>query len=253
MRLKLLAYLTKNGAHGDGAVPPISDMEVRRDFEAAVEAIGDVHIQVGDADGDHHVRVCGRDGAPSRALAYLSLVGVHGIRGSDKVIPDFVFGLREDKLRLFLRCLLTCDGMVAGLEPPGDPGHILYRTTSVRLARQLQHLFARFGIVAALVGPSSDTGGGAELAIAVKADVIRCIEQIGFLGDKAMQAARLHAQLYSFHGGGEQPGRLGPILFDAVLSIEASRVAKSYDLQVDRSSNFIANEFVTHNEPHRPY
>ena len=240
--LKLLAYLTRNGAIGDGVIPLIDDPDVHRDFAAAVDAKGDVYVEVADDDARCHLRVCGRNGAPSKVLAYMNLVGVDGVSGSDKVIPDFVFGLRKDKLRLFLHCLLTCDGAAE------RSGRVTYRTTSVRLARQLQHLFARFGIVAALTDPGQHSGGAAELSIDSKADIIRCIEQIGFLGDKAIHAEWLRASLYDLRDALPQQGRLGPILFDQVLSVEATRVANVYDLEIPRTRNFIANELVVRND-----
>jgi intein/homing endonuclease len=245
--LKLLAYLTRTGAIGDGAVPLIDDADILRDFEAAVDAKGDVYVEIFDNEGHDHLRVCGRNGAPSRVLAYLNLVGVHGVSGSDKLIPDFIFGLRKDKLRLFLKCLLTCDGAAE------RSGRVTYRTTSVRLARQLQHLFARFGIVAALVDPTPHSRGGARLAIDSKADVIRCIEQIGFLGDKGIHAEWLRASLYDVRDDVGRQARLGPICFDPVLSIEATQVADVYDLEIPRTRNFIANEFVNRNDSVCPY
>lgn len=245
--LKLLAYLTKNGAIGDGAFPLSDDAEIRRDFELAVEAKGDVHVEVSGHDGHDHLRVCGRNGARSRVLSYLHLVGVYGISGSDKVIPDFIFGLRKDKLRLFLKCLLTCDGAAE------RSGRITYRTSSVRLARQLQHLFARFGVVAELVDPVRYRVAAAELSIDGKADVIRCIEHIGFLGEKAIHAEWLRASLYDVRDDAAHQSRLGPILFDRVLSVEPTKVADVYDLEIPLTHNFIASEFIVRNDSGRPY
>jgi intein/homing endonuclease len=50
-----------------------------------------------------------------------------------------------------------------------------------------------------------------------------------------------------------QQARLGPILFDQVLSVEATRVADVYDLEIPRTRNFIASEFVVRNDSVRPY
>lgn len=246
--LKLLAYLTQSGAHGDGTVPWIEDRDVRRDFEAAVEAKRDVYIEAREPDGRGVIRVSGWNGGLSRALSYLDLVDVFGVRGSDKVIPAFVFGLQRDKLRMFLTRLLTCDGAAE------RSGRISYRTSSSRLARQLQHLFARFGIVAALVDPGRQTSGGAELSIDSKHDVVRCIEQIGFLGAKADHAAWLRAALYDAdEGSGPRRARLGPILFDRVLSIEATHVAAAYGLTMPRTRNFVAGEFIVGSDPASSY
>jgi hypothetical protein len=239
--LKLLAYLTANGTSGDGSTPAMTDPDVRRDFAAAVDAKGDMFVEIIDDDG-MHLRVGGKGGARSNALSYLHLVGVLGVCGPDKHIPDFVFGLRKEKLRLFLNRLFTCDGAI-------DPsGRILYHSTSVRLLRQVQHLLTRFGIVSVLEDRSGqETLAGAELSIASKADVLRCIDEIGFLGDKAVQAERVRASLYDVREVETELDRLGPVLFDPVVSIEATDIAPVFDLTIDGSHNFIANDFVVHN------
>lgn len=239
--VKLLAYLTANGTTGDGATPLLGDPIVRSDFETAVETQGDECVEVTDA-GVTQLRVRGRCAARSKILGYLDLVGVHGVGAPDKFVPDFVFGLKKDRLRLFLNRLFTCDGAAE----PSD--RITYRTTSLRMARQVQHLLTRFGVVSLLRGREhQEVLEAVELFIVGKADVLRFIDGIGFLGDKANRAEAIRAALYHVRMADPPSERLGPILFDRVVAVEATESAPVYDLSIEGSHNFVANDFVVHN------
>src|SRR5262249_32312073 len=138
--VKLLAYLTADGAPGDGAAPILTDADVRADFEAAVNAKEDECVPVGEETEPLRLHVPGRAGARSHVVGYLDLVGVRGLQAPERLVPDFVFGLRQDRLRLYLNRLFTCDGTVE------TSGRLTYRTRSVRMARDVQHLLARFGV-----------------------------------------------------------------------------------------------------------
>ena len=237
--LKLLAYLTAHGTSGDGTAPSLDDPDVHADFEAAVHAQGDecVACQCECEPARLHVR--GRFGARSKVLAYLDLVGVHGVCPPDKFVPDFVFGLRQDRLRLFLNRMFTCDGIAE------TSGRIRYRTASVRMARQVQHLLARFGVVSLLRGIERDGALEAvDLSITTKADVLRFIDDIGFLGDKAHRAEAVRAALYHVRMIEPPPDRLGPILFDRVFALEPIESAPVYDLSIEGTHNFVANDFI---------
>jgi len=243
--VKLLAYFTADGTGGDAAAPMFSDPVVRTDLEAAVESQGDECVEVTDG-GVTQLRVRGRGTTRSQVIAYLDLVGVHGVRAPDKFVPDFVFGLKKDRLRLFLNRLFTCDGEAE----PSD--RITYRTASMRMARQVQHLLTRFGVVSLLRGREhQDALEAVELVIVGKADVLRFIDEIGFLGDKATRAEAIRAALYHVRMTDPPPDRLGPILFDRVLAVEATVSAPVYDLTVEGSHNFVANDFIVHNSTRR--
>jgi replicative DNA helicase len=236
--VKLLAYLTANGTACDGTAPPLTDRDVRADFEAAVRAKED-ECAVLDAQSDPpRLYVRGPAGTHSKILRYLDLVGIHGVRAADKFVPDFVFGLRQDKLRLYLNRLFTCDGIAE------TSGRITYRTTSVRMARQVQHLLARFGVVCLLRGLERDgVLEAVDLSITTKADVLRFIDDIGFIGDKATRAEAIRASLCDLRML-EPTDRLGPILFDRVYMVETTQCAPAYDLSIAEAHNFIANDFV---------
>ena len=241
--LKILAYLIADGTLGGlSAVFTKKDPEVRMDFEAAVEAKGDECVEFVGQNGVPHVRVRGKRGSANNVIAYLKEVGLQGLRSAEKFIPDFVFGLEKEKLGLFLNRLFTCDGSVEA------SGRISYSSTSVRMVRQVQHLLSRFGIVS-VIREKFREGAiyGAELLVSSKANVLRFIDEIGFFGEKAVKAESVRASLYNVRGAETQLDRLGPVLFDRVASVEPTEVASVYDLTVEGSHNFVANDFVVHN------
>lgn len=237
--LKLLAYLTANGTTGDGTAPPLADPDVHADFTAAVHAKEDECAVLEDDRTPRRLYVRGLAGTRSKVLRYLDLVGVHGVCPADKFVPDFIFGLRQDKLRLYLNRLFTCDGIVE------TSGRITYRTTSVRMARQVQHLLARFGVVCLIRGLERDgVLEAVDVSITTKTDVLRFIDDIGFIGDKAARAEAVRASLYHIRMIEPPSDRLGPILFDRVYMVEPVARAPVYDLSIAETHNFVANDFV---------
>lgn len=237
--IKMLAYLLADGAPGDGAAPIITDLDVRADFEAAVSAKEDECLLVGEETNPPRLHVRGRAGARSHVVGYLDLVGVRGIQARERFVPDFVFGLRQDRLRLYLNRLFTCDGTV---EPSG---RITYRTSSARMARDVQHLLARFGVSGMLRGLERNGDLEAvDLMITTKSDVLRFIDEIGFLGDKATRAEAVRAALYDVRMIEPAPDRVGPILFDRVYMVESLDAGPVYDLAIEGTHNYIANDFV---------
>jgi intein/homing endonuclease len=240
--LKLLAYLIADGNLDASPIFTKNDPEVRMDFEAAVEAKGDECVEFVNDAGITHVRVRGKQGKCNNVIRHLKEVGLHGVRSRDKFLPDFVFGLKRRQMRLFLNRLFTCDGSVE------MSGRISYSSTSIRMVQQIQHLLARFGIVSIIRNRFLDGElYGAELMISSKANVLRYIDEIGFFGEKVTKAEMVRESFYRVREAETQLDRLGPILFDRVLSIEPTEVAPVYDLTIEGSHNYVANDFVVHN------
>lgn len=68
--------------------------------------------------------------------------------GSLKTIPPIVFQLKRSQIALFLNRLFATDGWATTLA--SSQAQLGYATVSEKLARQIQHLLLRFGIIAAL-------------------------------------------------------------------------------------------------------
>ncbi|MBS1809302.1 MAG: replicative DNA helicase [Acidobacteria bacterium] len=79
---------------------------------------------------------------------WLEELGLWGKTAHHKTIPALIFKLTKPKLALFLNRLFATDGWVA---ITGEHlAQIGYATVSEKLARQLQHLLLRFGVIAKL-------------------------------------------------------------------------------------------------------
>src|SRR5262249_29685385 len=72
----------------------------------------------------------------------------YGCDGHAKFIPAPIFTLPRDLLSLFLNRLFATDGWATVLKC--DQAQLGYATVSEQLARQVQHLLLRFGIIASL-------------------------------------------------------------------------------------------------------
>jgi len=79
--------------------------------------------------------------------AMLARHGLMGLRSAEKFVPDAIFGLGDDQLARFLGVMYACDGHVHCSDRLAQIG---YTTISERLARDVQHLLLRLGIVATI-------------------------------------------------------------------------------------------------------
>lgn len=240
--IKILAYLMADGSLG-GTSPIFTklDDEVREDFKQAVEAVGDGFLEYDSDKGVQQVRVKGKRIGRNNVLRFLREHGLAGLRSADKFIPDFVYGLKRERLALFLNRLFSCDGSI-------EKKKVSFSSKSIRLVRQVQHLLLRFGIVSVIRDRFIDGElYGAELYIAGKDDILRFLDDIGVFGEKQVAAEQLRQSLYSIRCSGTQLDRHGNILFDRIRSIEPIGVAPVYDLTVPDNHNFVANDFIVHN------
>ena len=73
--------------------------------------------------------------------------GLMGLRSAEKFVPDAIFGLSDEQLARFLGVMYACDGHVYCSDRLAQIG---YTTISERLARDVQHLLLRLGIVATI-------------------------------------------------------------------------------------------------------
>jgi replicative DNA helicase len=73
--------------------------------------------------------------------------GLMGLRSAEKFMPDAIFGLSDEQIARFLGVMHACDGHVYCSDRLAQIG---YTTISERLARDIQHLLLRLGIVATI-------------------------------------------------------------------------------------------------------
>jgi replicative DNA helicase len=79
---------------------------------------------------------------------WLEKLGLWGKNAHDKTIPEIVFKLERSQISLFLNRLFATDGWATLLT--SGQSQLGYGTVSNKLARQIQHLLLRFGIIASL-------------------------------------------------------------------------------------------------------
>jgi replicative DNA helicase len=116
------------------------------------------------------------------------------LRSHEKFLPPHIFSLPHDQLSLFLRHLWATDSSVT----VGKSGaiRIYYSTTSERLARQVQLLLLRFGIMARLraVGNSY---GHPQWTIDVNGvkDQRQFLDEVGVHGERCLSVLKARHQL----------------------------------------------------------
>ena len=123
--------------------------------------------------------------------AWLDSMGLFGLRSHEKFIPSGIFSLPQHQLALFLRHLWATDGSVTVSK--SGAVRVYYSTTSEALARQLQVLFLRFGIVSRLHAVGN-VYGHPQWTVDIKGvkDQRRFLDDIGAHGQRGL--AVVHAQ-----------------------------------------------------------
>jgi replicative DNA helicase len=89
-----------------------------------------------------------RKNAPNGLRRWLEGLGLWGCTARDKFVPEGIFRAPREELALFLNRLFSTDGWATVLA--SGQAQLGYCTVSEKLARQVQHLLLRFGVVAAL-------------------------------------------------------------------------------------------------------
>jgi replicative DNA helicase len=119
--------------------------------------------------------------------------GIWGKRSGDKFVPDAVLGLADDQIARFLSVLYACDGHIYVGRSYSQVG---YTTISERLARDVQHLLLRLGIIATirhLRRPVYDGTGkrALEVRITGRNGLVAFCHRIGALGKHEKASAVL--------------------------------------------------------------
>jgi replicative DNA helicase len=146
-------------------------------------------------------------------------------------LPGAIFKLNRPQLALFLNRLFAAGGHIS-------QRGISYQAPSRKLARHVQHLLLRFGVIAGL----KRARGSWLLEISDPESIERFSSEISICG----QQDRLEALL---EAGGRRPPlqTAGDILWDQITSIEPAGNKSVYDLTIPNTHNFVANDICVHN------
>jgi len=135
--------------------------------------------------------------ARNPVTTWLGTLGLWGKSAHGKRVPDVIFELPRRQLALFLNRAFACDGSV--YIQNGDQVGISYSTVSEQLARDVQHLLLRFGIVAKLrfrQVPYRGTRRPAyELRVLRQEDIAGFVKEIGVFGKEEAAAKALAVSL----------------------------------------------------------
>ena len=131
--------------------------------------------------------------SPNALTLWLQKLGLWGKDAHSKTIPQLIFTLQPTLVALFLNRLFATDGWATVLK--SGQSQLGYATVSEKLARQIQHLLLRFGIIASLkyrlVKYKSQHRQVWQLDITDAKSIKNFIDAIGIFGkDKAVSAVR---------------------------------------------------------------
>src|SRR5215216_4988741 len=128
-----------------------------------------------------------RKNASNGLRRWLEELGLWGRAAKDKFVPEAVFRAPRDELVLFLNRLFATDGWATVLA--SGRAQLGYSTVSEKLARQVQHLLLRFGVIAALCERSMRYGEARrrafQLNITEPGSIRAFVEGIGIFGKEA--------------------------------------------------------------------
>jgi hypothetical protein len=184
------------------------------------------------------------DGHSGRRGAAASVLRRHGVPKAlsrEKVLPEAVFRLPPDQLARFLGVCWMCDGTV------GEVG-VSITLASERLVRQLQHLLLRFGIQSRVRFHRSSLNGEPfpswNLRVYSQCEQ-RFLDAIPLWGSKR---ERLAALCEVFGLTGEYGWLLdADVFWDRIVSVEDAGERHVYDLTVEPTACFVANDVIVHN------
>ncbi|MFN9406159.1 MAG: replicative DNA helicase [Dolichospermum sp.] len=179
--VKLLGYLIGDGGLTN-STPRFTNSNplLQTDFSEALTEFGGLSITREDSPGQQTPSLC----------VGLEKLGLWDKDAHNKTIPNIVFKLEKSQLSLFLNRLFATDGWATVLN--SGQSQLGYCTVSERLARQIQHLLLRFGIIAALKKRSvkyNNTRRQAwQLDITDTISIKNFIAEIGIFGKEAALA-----------------------------------------------------------------
>ncbi|MDJ0960495.1 MAG: replicative DNA helicase [Acidimicrobiia bacterium] len=220
------------------SVREVADLAGAEVDEAARALRGDHRVSRGVANRvEAAAGELGYIGRKSPFIEFLDDLGLMGCAAHDKFVPDVIFRLPKRQIALFLSRLYAADGSAW---TSGDLYRIEYSTVSERLARGVQHLLSRFGVVAKLRRRLVKYDGGRRTAWDVSfqdPDSVRAFcESITIFSKEAQQQAVFDAA--NSRSVDQAHHSLLPMeVWDVVLAEKGDRTWASISTATGRPSN----------------
>ncbi|MEO0406104.1 MAG: replicative DNA helicase [Cyanobacteria bacterium P01_A01_bin.135] len=196
-QVKLLGYFI-----GDGTLTRTSpgftneNLAIQQDFTAAALQFPGVRVTRQNANGTRtpsfYVETI-RWMSQNAVTLWLQAQGLWGKSAHEKTIPASVFTLPKPQLSTFLNRLFSTDGWASVLT--NGQSQLGFATVCERLARQVQHLLLRFGVIARLKSRSVEyqdqRRAGYQLDITDALSIKTFVDEIGIFGkEQALEAVK---------------------------------------------------------------
>ncbi|OAB59182.1 replicative DNA helicase [Phormidium willei BDU 130791] len=194
----------------------------------------------------------------NRIKCWLDTLGLWGKNAHQKTIPEVIFKLPKPQLALFLNRLFATDGWAAVLN--SGQCQLGYLSVHEVLARQIQHLLVRFGIIAALkhrqVRYKDERRPAWQLDITHVQSIRRFIDEIGIFSkeeaiERVRQSLATRREQSKLAIALDNPDLQhladSDVYWDEITAIEELGEAQVYDLTIPETHNFVANDICVHN------
>ena len=186
-RIKLLAYFIAEGGLTQSSprwtnTDPVLIADFTRSIQNEFPDL-ELHQDGIDYRISRTVKPGERKDRPNPLTTWLRELGLWGQHAEHKRFPDAVWTWTRERLALFLRVLLSCDGTIYPLGV-GRRARIEFTVASEGLARDVQHLLTRFGILAKL-WRKTERSWRVEITESRSVDLYQ--REIGWLGEKAQR------------------------------------------------------------------
>ncbi len=124
-------------------------------------------------------------GVRNPVAAWLSDLGVFGLRSHEKRVPDVVFQQTNEAIASFLRHLWATDGYIRPPHIQQRHPALYYATSSPQLAHDVQSLLLRFGINAVLKTRKPSNKGRTPYYVWImgRTDILAFADSIGAVGE----------------------------------------------------------------------
>jgi replicative DNA helicase len=177
-QVRLLAYFIAEGGL-TGRTPGFTNTDP--------EIVADFHGLIGEHYASLKVRrhaityfaSGARKGQPNPLTTWLKELGLMGKLAGQKRFPDSVWRWDRDRLREFIKVLMSCDGTIYSM---GGYPRIEFAVASEGLAQDMHHALVRFGIVSKLWRKKERCW---RVEITEPKSVRRYQTQIGWIGEKS--------------------------------------------------------------------
>ena len=163
------------------------------------------------------------------------------VNGAVTEIPSAAFTLPKKQLALFLNRLFAASSRVS-IDDDGDL-QIAYVTSNEYMAKQIQHLLLRFGVLATLnrkVRFVERRKQSFQLDIIEPSAIQKFLNQIGIFGVEELKAPYCEI-------ADDDRDSVSDVYWDEVVSIDSIGSKQVYDLTIPDTHNFVSNDICVHN------